>query len=183
MAIPDRETVQQAWVDNRRLWCHVAFAIARDAEAVDEIVQIAFKKVLAAERRWTSEKESLNYFKKVVVHCAVDYLKERRLRRYRQRPLLVEPQIHECDPEILAIEREALRYRRSLISAILDSWTQLPLAQREALHEIVLHGVGLREFSRRHNLPVTTVRSRLVRGLDFLRDSLRKRGIFPVIVR
>lgn len=178
----DRAALGKLWTANRRLWCHIAFAMTGDPDAVDEIVQDAFRKMLASQRGWGSERESLNYFKKVVVHCAVDYLKNLRWLRSHQVHFPAAARVRDADPEEQALAGESLRLQGQLIEAVLACWHRLSAQQREALHEVLLHGVPLREFSRRRNLPVNTARSRLLRGLQLLRNLLHRKGLLPVTV-
>ena len=152
------------------------YRMVGDYDAALDLTQEVFIKVYNSLSRYRSEFKFSTWIYKIAHNAAIDHL-----RRYAVREQAItsgfEGERHEISIESrrLTPEQESeLEERRSEIEQVVDS---LPSAYRELIVLRHSHDLSYEEIAEVTGLPLGTVKNRLFRAREAMRDLLLRRGI------
>ena len=171
--------LERVWLKHQSLLRRVAASVLFDRSNVDDVLQDTFVRLLSNGRRFGDEQEAFNYLRRALINTCLDFY--RRRQRYRRRirsseDLTILPRAVSEGPDplaqVLSSEQRALetvlsgRVRRAIRS--------LPPPQREAVELVYGRGAGrqIKEICREHKIPYSTLRSRLLRAFDLIRQEI-----------
>ncbi|MBI2822602.1 MAG: RNA polymerase sigma factor [Acidobacteria bacterium] len=175
----DPGLLEDLWSTHRRLFNHIALAIVRHADVVEEVVQEAFRRALRSNLDTDKRDEALLYVKRIVTNTSIDYYHRRRKQGVEEELERVDYRTGSPDAspldQLLHSEREDLNRRR--LRQIMEEIQRLPREQRFAIETLVLaeSPPSLTALSRSTGIPISTLRSRVILGLDRIRKNLRKK--------
>ncbi len=162
----------------------VASSILADKSLVDDALQEAFAKVLRAEKTFASDVQAFHFVRRAVYNAAVDEFR-RVTRRNRRFPSYDDPRVRENsqpvdseNPLFLLVHEEETRRHRTLLRELRAGLRHLTRDQREAIQ--LMFGPNDRPIKKTcalRGVPYSTVRSRMLAGIDVLRRHLLDRGI------
>jgi RNA polymerase sigma-70 factor (ECF subfamily) len=159
------------WEDKIR---GAAWRVLGSEEEARDVAQEAFLKAYRGLDAFTSEARFSSWLYQIALNLCRDRLRRRRTRASvsleeleEAGPVLVEPRpgAHE-----LALQNDLARVVRRAVSA-------LPLEQREVLILKEYEGLTFLEIAQALDVPISTVKTRLYRGLGQLRVRLERDGL------
>ena len=152
------------------------YRMVGDYDAALDLTQEVFIKVYNSLARYRSEFKFSTWIYKIAHNAAIDHL-----RRYSVREQLLSAESDGTRPEIviesrrLTPEQESEREeRRSEIESVVQT---LPAAYRELIVLRHSHDLSYDEIAEVTGLPLGTVKNRLFRAREAMRDLLIHRGI------
>ena len=140
-----------------------AYAIVRNSDDANDIVQDTFLQYYTKIRQFESEEHIKAWLLRVAINKATDMTRSF-WRRFRSEE---NPDIHGAMPAILT-ERESL-----LNEAVM----QLPLKQRIVIHLHYYEDYSIREIADILGLKESSIKMRLMRGRENLRKALKEESI------
>lgn len=155
---------------------HLAYRMLGNVHESEDIVQETFLRVHLNLGRYDTTQKFSTWIYRIGTNLCIDRL------RKRKRKISLDAQLFESDGtdgyDILATNEEALPERQLLISEtqrqIRQAISKLPDKYRTIVVLRYLQDLSLQEISDVLDLPVTTIKTRLHRGREFLRDKLEK---------
>ncbi len=142
-----------------------ARALVRNADEADDMVQACLEKALARASQWNSDKGLRSWLFRIMHNDFVSTLR----RRDRERAF------HRRYPETDSVppSQENL-FELNQVDKAMD---RLPVEQREALLLVAVSGFSYEESAQVLAVPVGTVRSRLSRAREALREIMQSRPL------
>lgn len=152
------------------------YRMVGDYDAALDLTQEVFIKVYNSLARYRSEFKFSTWIYKIAHNAAIDHL-----RRYSVRELILSAESDGTRPDVaiesrrLSPEQESEREeRRSEIESVVQT---LPAAYRELIVLRHSHDLSYDEIAEVTGLPLGTVKNRLFRAREAMRDLLIHRGI------
>ena len=176
--------LERVWRNYQYVFRAIAASILVDKSLVDDALQEAFAKVFRAEKTFASDVQAFRFVRRAVYNASVDQLR-RVTRRNRRFPSYDDPQVHEDSqpfdsesPLFLLVREEENRRHRTLLRELKSGLKHLTRDQREAIR-LIFGGDGrpIKKTCAGLGVPYSTVRSRMLAGIDALRRHLLDRGI------
>lgn len=174
--------IARVWEEKRQVFKAIVISVLRDPAGADDVLQEAFARVLSSNKEFHSQPEAYHYLRTAVLNTAIDVY--RRVRRYRRRHSdkeLIPSKIEtgEADPLSLLIQAQELSEKTQLINEIQAALNYLSPQQQEAIQIFFASGQGtrLKDICRNKGVPYSTLRSRMLKGLDRIRTHLRENGV------
>jgi len=174
----------QVWEEKQYAFRAMVRAVLLDQSSVDDVLQEAFARVLQSRKNFSDRREAFHYLRKTVLSTTIDLY--RRSRRYNSRvtdckttPEFSPYSLHEePDPLDLLILQEQAEEQGHLVSQVKAALATLPPHQQEAIE--LFFGRSrkkrLKEICRDSGIPYSTLRSRMMRGVDRIRRLLKEEG-------
>lgn len=163
----------------------VAGRILLDPDVVEDVLQESFARALAARRRFSGNRETLNYLNRVVVNTSIDFYRKRRRHLLRFQPVdPAGPPLEELGgreagdrrpptPLERLLHRERRRAEGTVLRRVNQALTDLPRVQRDAIDLLLnRNGRSCREVCAEAGIPYSTARSRMLGGIDRIRREL-----------
>jgi RNA polymerase sigma factor (sigma-70 family) len=160
-------------------------AVLLDQSSIDDVLQEAFARVLQSRKDFSDRGEAFHYLRKTVLSTTIDLY--RRSKRYNcrvvecQAPPEFSPYLlqEEPDPLGLLILQEQAEEQRHLVSQVKAALATLPPSQQEAIELFFGRSKKkrLKEICIDSGIPYSTLRSRMMRGVDGIRLRLREEGM------
>jgi RNA polymerase sigma-70 factor (ECF subfamily) len=145
----------------------VAYQITRDSQAAEDVVADAFLAVLQRIKSQDPHRPFQPWFLRIVVNRAISLT--RRRSRFKRALSLLSRATEPSDPVLLAETNEEAR----CVMAALDG---LPANERAAISLRYLEDLDERSIAEILGWPLGTVKTRLHRGRNRLRQELEKNG-------
>jgi RNA polymerase sigma factor (sigma-70 family) len=174
------------WEEKQSALRALVRTILIDETVVDDVLQEAFSRVLKTRRDFHTVEEAFYYLRKTVLHTTIDAYRRSKRDRVRFRdydpredtsPSSLLPQA--VDPLKLLIDQEETEQQKVLVNEVKKALKRLSPEQREAIE--IFFGNGrqstLKDLCRKKGVPYSTLRSRMLRGIDKIRGHLRQKGI------
>ena len=159
----DETTLNQLMLTYTSLLFRIAYYYTKNLHTAEDVVQDVFIKFFQMDIQLT-EGEMQPYLMRMTANRAKDYLKSWHYRKLvLQEKLLFNKTIHEKDT-LVQQDEEA-----EISQAILA----LPLKQREAIAYYYLEGLNSKEIALLLQIPESTVKSRISKGRDRLKEQLK----------
>ncbi|HOM98737.1 MAG TPA: sigma-70 family RNA polymerase sigma factor [Acidobacteriota bacterium] len=174
---------EKVW--NEKSWAlrAAAAAVAPRRDLVDDILQDAFIRVLRAGRSFADSEEAFRYLRRVVLTTAIDYYRSERRENVRRAPEPHQGRDYDFeggdDPLAMIIREEEAGSNVWLVNQVHKLLHQLPPELREAL--CLFFGPrqerNLVKHCRQIGVPYSTLRSRMLKGVDMIRGMLRRESV------
>ena len=149
-------------------WMHkLARALARDAQAADDLVQDAW--VAALEERACVVRSQKGWFGGVLRHMSLQHHRSSTRRVRREQVAVAEQVAQDSAPRSVA---DSVAMHRDVADALLSVAEPL----RTALYLRFFRGMSLAAIGRREGMPTSTVHDRLGRGIEAMRTRLDAAG-------
>ncbi len=176
--------LERVWRTYQYVFRAIASSILADKSLVDDALQEAFAKVFRAEKTFASDLQAFHFVRRAVYNASVDQFR-RATRRNRRFPSYDDPRVGENSqpvdsesPLFLLVREEENRRHSTLLRELKSGLRHLTRDQREAIR--LMFGPNARPIKKtcaRQGVPYSTVRSRMLAGIDALRRHLLDRGI------
>lgn len=159
-------------------------AVVSDPNSVEDVLQEAFLRVLKTRKRFANGQEAFNYLRRTVLNTSIDSY--RRLKRQNSRFDTRNGERYTqgyaeigTDPLSLLLTTEAAETHSHLIKEVEKALRSLQPKQREAVEAFFCRKstLKLKEFCQEQDVPYSTLRSRMLQGIDQIRTYLQKRGV------
>lgn len=176
--------LQRIWQENYPLFRSIARTILFHGANIDDVLQEAYARILQSKKRFTTEEEAYNYVRQVVRRTTIDQY--RRLRRQHAYLTLV-GDFREYSATLVQegedalgqlIRKEEHRRQVELLREVREALRELAPEQREAILLIFGRNRAMKEICREIGIPYSTLRSRMLSGIDRIRALLREKGIY-----
>jgi RNA polymerase sigma factor (sigma-70 family) len=178
--------LSQVWKEKQYTFRAIAHSILLDKSLVDDVLQEAFTRILQSERRFSDEGETYNYIRKTVLNTTIDTY--RRVRRQNSRYTATKlstvsrtPGEGDCfgDPLTLLLKKEKRKIDADLAAEVRAALDKLSGEQKAAIQ--VFFGRDrnkkVKDICREQGVPYSTLRSRMLTGIEKIRHTLRQRGV------
>jgi RNA polymerase sigma factor (sigma-70 family) len=142
----------------------LAYCYVRDLQAAEDIVQEVFIKFYYKQNHYEERGEVKAFLSKMTVNKSKDYLKSWAYRKVQLQNKLSSPAAKRDLDELVRKDEQAI-----IGEAILE----LPLKQREVLIYFYFNEITITEIAHILSIPESTVKTRLRRGKDLLRNQLK----------
>lgn len=137
-----------------------ALALTRDPAAADDLVQDTLERALRKRHLWRRKGSLRGWLYRILYHV---FLNQGPRRRRHAR----EVDLDDAPEPVAPGSAEAALVRRDIVAAMQD----LPAEQRAAIALTAVEGLSYDEAAAALDIPVGTLRSRLSRGRERLRES------------
>lgn len=142
----------------------LAYFYVKDPQAAEDIVQEVFIKMYHAQNKYEERGEIKAFLYKMTANKSKDYLKSWAHRKVQlQNKFFTQGSITEVDGLVRKDEETIIG------NAILE----LPIKQREVLIYFYFHEMPIAEVAKILSIPENTVKTRLRRAKDLLRNKLK----------
>jgi RNA polymerase sigma-70 factor (ECF subfamily) len=148
-----------------------AYRILGNGFDAEDAVQNAFVKLLSRTQGFENAQEFQRTVYRAVVQCAIDQARHRQRRQQRVEAMSRDIEEPSNPPEIEAAEREEAR------ACLRGALSRLPEEDRAAVVLCCQQGLPLGEAAAVLEMPRQTLRDRLARTLQRLREDLTRGGI------
>ena len=176
----DLPLLEEIWISHRPLFRKIALSVIADESTVEDILQDTYTNLLRRQREFATKEEAFNYLRRAVINTSIDYF--RSARRRQSRLTALENWAHPAltsswsDPERSLLEKEQELYRQDLISDVQKALGKLTREQRQAIDLIFgkREEKTLKEVCKERGIPYSTLRSRMLAGVDRIRRYLQE---------
>lgn len=141
----------------------IAYCYVKDLHAAEDIVQDVFIKFYANEGNYKERGTLKAYLAKMTVNRSKDYLRSWNYRKVQLKETFM-PNAGKRHTDGLVMRDE-----QELIGAAI---LRLPLKQREVLVHFYFNEMTLADIANMVSIPLSTVKTRLTRGRELLRNQL-----------
>lgn len=142
----------------------LAYCYVRDLQTAEDIVQEVFIKFYHNQNNYEERGELKAFLSKMTVNKSKDYLKSWAYRKVQLQNKLFSPAAKRDLDDLVRKDEQAL-----IGEAILE----LPLKQREVLIYFYFNEMTITEVAQILSIPESTVKTRLRRGKELLRNQLK----------
>jgi len=159
-----------------------------DDARVEDILQDALSQVLASGRSFPDELETYRYLRRSVFNASIDHYRASRRRIYLPLPeergdVTLPIPTGASDPLTLLLQKERRSLKHAVLTEIAVAMSDLPGVQQEAIWMIMgPREMKLKDLCRIKGIPYSTLRSRMLAGVERLRRRLRTRGLYQEYV-
>lgn len=165
------------WERNRAILRSLVRTVLFDHSLIDDVLQEAFARLLKRNRTFPSERETYNYMRRVVLNTAIDFYRQRNRARLCAREFYSPADA--STPLDLLIREEQENLHVSVLAEVLKALESLPLEQREAIELFFRRdGRRIKEICEKMKIPYSTLRSRMLAGIDAIRKELKEKGLY-----
>ncbi len=176
--------LERVWQEKYTALRSIVRSFLFDDARVEDILQDALSRVLASGRSFPDELETYRYLRRAVFNASIDHYRASRRRIYL--PLPEEPgdltlPIHTgpSDPLALLLQQERQSLKHAILREITGAMADLPDAQQEAIWMIMgQRDMRLKDLCRIKGIPYSTLRSRMLAGVERLRRRLKIRRLY-----
>lgn len=149
-----------------------AFALTRDRDAADDLVQDSLERALRKRHLWRRRSGIRNWLFRIVYRQCIDHFRRRRLETVP------------ADTDVVddALVQPADQEWRADCHKVSEALDRLPPEQRAVILLVALEGLHYDEVAEITGVPIGTVRSRLSRARESLRQ-FRDMGQRPTRLR
>ena len=141
----------------------LAYYYVKDLQAAEDIVQEVFIKFYDSQSNYEERGEVKAYLTKMTLNKSKDYLKSWTYRKVKLQNKLFQTETTTKSDELVRKDEETL---------IGEAILQLPLKQREVLIYFYFHETTIVGIANLLAIPESTVKTRLRRGKQLLREQL-----------
>ena len=178
--------LDQVWLENRQRLRTVIRNIVPDPSTVDDLLQEAFLKALRTDRKFETPRDALSFLCRVAINTTIDhYRRNRRQQQFRtaeEQDCYLESGTEsrpQQDPLHILLRQERHDFQEDMLREIGRAMKKLPKAQRDAVRLVFgKRSRSLKEICSARGIAYSTVRSRMLRGIDAIREHLQKRGVY-----
>jgi RNA polymerase sigma-70 factor (ECF subfamily) len=171
-------TVEALMLRHSEKWLRFAQRIVQNREDAEDVLQEAALRMLARGRSFCSPEQARMYLGRVICNTAIELYHTRRRDRRQLLPLneqLLAASPH-GEPERSLVNRETWKTKHRMLNLLHEGLAHLPLKQYEALRLTVMDPgiVSIRDAGIEHAIPYSTLRHRILKGLQRLNRFLHR---------
>lgn len=174
VALGDERALDRLWKRTGGWIYRSVLRLVGDAEQAEEITLEVYVQVWRTAASYSETLSSVTAWLAMIARSrSIDALRARARREDHQRTFeaaLASPFSHENDPA----DRSALEENRKRVS---EAVSKLPDAQRRAIELAFFEGLTHREIARELKIPLGTVKTRIRRGMEEIRDRLGREEV------
>ncbi len=176
--------LERVWREKHTALRSIVRSFLFDDARVEDILQDALSQVLASGRSFPDELETYRYLRRSVFNASIDRYRASRRRTYLPLPeesgeVSLPSQPGSSDPLTLLLQQERQRLRRAILREITVAMSDLPGVQQEAIWMIMgPRDMKLKDLCRIKGIPYSTLRSRMLAGVERLRRRLKIRRLY-----
>jgi RNA polymerase sigma factor (sigma-70 family) len=160
-------------------------AVLLDQSSIEDVLQEAFTRVLQSRKSFSSRQEAFHYLRKTVLTTTIDMYRRssrqmNKVSGYRNiSEVPVEAVQERPDPLNVLILQEQEEKQRQLVKQVKSALKSLPPTQQQAIELFFSRSRSrrLKDICRESGIPYSTLRSRVLRGVDSIRLRLREKGV------
>jgi len=149
----------------------VALGVTKDPDAVQDVLQNAFEKVLRHGEKFRGQARVSTWLHRIVTNEALMW--RRKQKRRRESPLEDRGETPRADLPVPRSPADLAEWRQQ-VDRLRDALHRLPLAEHEVLRCCVLEGRSYAEFSNQAGLHPAAVKSRAFRARRHLAEILHE---------
>jgi len=172
------------WEEKKCALRAVVRAVVSDSSSVEDVLQETFLRVLKTRKSFANQQEAYNYLRRAVLNTSIDSYRrvQRQNSRFDTRNGDRRTQGYAetgTDPLSMLLISEAAQTHSHLVDEVEMALRSLPPKQREAIEVFFRREstLKLKEFCQEQGVPYSTLRSRMLQGIDQIRAHLQQRGI------
>ncbi len=158
-------------------------AVLPASEYVDDVLQEAFARVLKSNKNFANDADAYKYVHTSVLNTAIDWY--RRLKRNHRFFLACDirsvyrPSSLREDPLDLLLRAEEADRKSALMAEVQAAVRTLTPEQQQAIHAFFgkRRQASLKEYCMDSGVSYSTLRSRMLQGIDLIRERLHERNI------
>lgn len=163
---------------NNRSWLRFIWAILKNKEDAEDVIQEAVRRVLVRDRTLPSQEEIRMYLGRAIGNAARERYNSRKRERRKYIPIkehILLPS-NVCRPDEFMEEKERCSEKDFLLGVLHEGLEHLPVKYYEALRLTILEsrGLSLRNVCARNRIPYSTLRHRSKQGLRMMRKYLER---------
>lgn len=161
-AMQDRQMRETKWLIAREIprLRRYALTLTRDPVAADDLVQDTLERAIRKRHLWKRHGSLRGWLYRILYHV---FLNQSSHRKRRMR----EVDLNDAPEPVASGSPESGLLRRDIVEAMLE----LPAEQRAAIALTAIEGLPYDEAAAALDIPVGTLRSRLSRGRERLRET------------
>ena len=169
----------RVWQENQGILQSIVRNILLDRSIVEDVLQEAFARLLQSNRHFPNERETYNYVRRVVLNTTIDYYRRLNRRNSQQRMFLAASSRDHPNPLTLLIREEEDELQTSVLKEVDKALKTLSREQKRAI-DLVFHRnkKKLKEICKETGIPYSTLRSRVMAGIDQIRKQLKAKGVY-----
>lgn len=158
-------------------------AVLPGSHHIDDVLQEAFTRVLRSNRRFSSPNDAYKYLRTSTLTTAIDFY--RRLKRQHRVfaacdvKSIYRPTSGHDDPLSRLIRVEEVNERNALMAEVYAAVENLAPEQQEAIRAFFgkRRQASLKEYCMDAGVSYSTLRCRMLKGIDRIREQLQERNI------
>lgn len=159
----EEEELDRIMTDHTSLLFRIAYYYTKNLHTAEDIVQEVFIKFFQSNVQ-LSEEDLKPYLIRMTANKAKDYLKS-----WHYRKLVLQERLFSSKT---VTEKDAL-IQQDEEAEISKAVLALPVKQREAIVYYYMEGLNIREIASLLNMPESTMKSRLAKGREQLKEQLK----------
>jgi RNA polymerase sigma factor (sigma-70 family) len=159
----DEEELDRIMTEHTPLLFRIAYYYTKNLHTAEDIVQEVFIKFFQSDVQ-LSQEDQQPYLIRMTANKAKDYLKS-----WHYRKLVLQEKLFSHKT---VIEKDTL-IQQDEEAEISKAVLALPMKHREAIVYYYLEGLNIREIANLLNMPESTVKSRLAKGREQLKEQLK----------
>ncbi|MDW0118148.1 sigma-70 family RNA polymerase sigma factor [Sporosarcina thermotolerans] len=156
--------IEEVMFQNLEFLIRLAYYYVKDLQVAEDIVQEVFIKFYNNKSKYENRGELKAFLTKMTVNKSKDYLKSWAYRKIQLQNKLFLSAFEIIHDELVRIDEQTI---------IADAILELPLKQREVLIYYYFHEMTIVAVASLLSIPESTVKSRLRRGKEILRNQLK----------
>ncbi len=177
--------INKVWEEHQRLFRSIVFAIIRNPADIDDVLQETYRRILKTSHETTNPEEAFYYLKKSVRNTAIDWN-----RKAFRRNITVKEQVSDYErleelrssgenPLSSLLEQERKCGEADFLCEVYLAIEKLPETQQDAVKAFFsIEGFpSSKEFCSINDIPYSTLRSRMVKGIDNIRKILAEKNM------
>ena len=162
-AVTGTSKIKELMVQHMEYLIRLAYYYVKDLQAAEDIVQEVFIKFYDSESNYEERGEIKAYLTKMTANKSKDYLKSWTYRKVQLQNKLFQTEPAMNSDELVRKDEETL---------IGEAILQLPLKQREVLIDFYFDEMTIAAIASLLAIPESTVKTRLRRGRELLKNQL-----------
>lgn len=170
------------WEENEHVFRAVAASVVHLPEHTDDVLQEAFARLLRRNRSFRSRTEAFHYVRTTVLNTAIDFYRKLSRQRKVQKNEISED-VFPCDgsydPLGILIREQEDGARSRLLNEVKRAVEDLPPQDLDAIAVFFdrKSAQTVKQACAERGLAYSTLRGRMLRGVDRIRQHLRKEGV------
>ena len=185
--------LERIWKQHQSRLRALAGRIASNPDSAEDVLQDSFARVLRAGKTFQTEGQALAFVRRTIVNTNIDHYRRRRAQRLGPgHALLSSTQVSDSrayrelgyqDPLERLLAQEAGAASQEILKETRKVLRELKPEQRQAIEAFFSTHRGAKQFCRENNIPYSTLRSRMLVGIDLIRKHLNRKGLLAKVTK
>lgn len=183
--------LERIWKKHQRRLQALAGRIASNPDAAEDVLQESFARVLRAGKTFQTEGQALGFVRRTIVNTNIDHYRRRRAQRLGPGHVSLSstqvsdsqayPDLAYQDPLERLLTREVDAATEEILKETRKALRELKPEHRQAIEAFFSTHRGAKQFCRQNNIPYSTLRSRMLVGIDLIRKRLSRKGLLAKV--